>query len=270
MSEIISQLNKKGYELSYIDKYLMLLIGTPKRGKIEFNKSSISRIEFLYKLTQAKKYTKNNIVKVTLIPGETLTFFLNQISKKLDLNITKLENYYKESSPYPEAGIYPDTYFLYNGISEKRTISFLLENSNKKYKSIKEKLGFNGTKEEWFRVLIIASIIQKEAGNKEEMPLIASVIFNRLKKRMRLQMDGTLNYGKYSHIKVTPKRIKEDFSHFNTYKYRGLPPSPIGSLTFEAISATLNPAKTTYLYFVRKSKNAHHFSSTYKEHKKHF
>ena len=48
---------------------------------------------------------------------------------------------------------------------------------------------------------------------------------------MRLQMDGTLNYGKYSHVKVTPERIREDNSTFNTYKHKGLPSSPIGAVS---------------------------------------
>ena len=56
------------------------------------------------------------------------------------------------------------------------------------------------TRKKWFKILTIASIIQKEAANDAEMPLVASVIYNRLDKGMRLQMDGTLNYGIYSHV----------------------------------------------------------------------
>ena len=121
------------------------------------------------------------------------------------------------------------------------------------------KLGF-----EYF----VASIIQKEAANDKEMPLIASVIYNRLEKNMRLQMDGTLNYGKYSHIKVTPERIKTDMSSFNTYKHRGLPNSPIGAVSTVAIKAALYPAKTNYLYFMRNKKGVHDFTDTFKKHRK--
>jgi UPF0755 protein len=83
---------------------------------------------------------------------------------------------------------------------------------------------------------------------------------------MKLQMDGTLNYGKYSHIKVTPQRIKEDTSEYNTYKYKGLPPFPVSSVSQEAIFAAIFPKSSDYLYFVKASKGKHVFSKTYKEH----
>ena len=136
----------------------------------------------------------------------------------------------------------------------------------KKHKKKATKIFGEFDKNSWYRYLTIASIIQKESANKKEMPLVSSVIYNRLKKGMRLQMDGTLNYGKFSHIKVTPQRIKEDNSKYNTYKNRGLPPYPVSSISNEAIFAAIFPKKTSYLYFVRSSKGVHVFSKTYKEH----
>ena len=100
------------------------------------------------------------------------------------------------------------------------------------------------------------------------MPKISSVIYNRLKKDMPLQMDGTLNYGEYSHTKVTPKRIKEDKSPFNTYLNRGLPPYPVSSVSIEAIKSAIHPAKTDFLFFVKNKNGTHSFSKTYKEHLK--
>jgi len=94
------------------------------------------------------------------------------------------------------------------------------------------------------------------------------VIYNRLKKKMRLQMDGTLNYGKYSHIKVTPERIRTDKSSFNTYKHKGLPDSPIGAVSISAITAAIKPAKTTHLYFMKNKDGVHDFSDSFKAHKK--
>ncbi|NOR56369.1 MAG: aminodeoxychorismate lyase, partial [Sulfurovum sp.] len=111
-------------------------------------------------------------------------------------------------------------------------------------------------------------IIQKEAASEEEMPLVSSVIYNRLNKGMRLQMDGTLNYGKYSHMKVTPERIKNDETKFNTYKHKGLPSSPIGAVSLSAILAAIKPAKTDYLYFMKNKEGVHDFSKSYKTHRK--
>ena len=84
---------------------------------------------------------------------------------------------------------------------------------------------------------------------------------------MPLQMDGTLNYGLHSHEIITPARIRNDFSRFNTYKFAGLPPSAICNPSFAAIKAAIFPQKSDYLYFVRdKVTSAHKFSSTYNEH----
>jgi len=247
-----------------IDSYILRLMGTPKTGWIYIGKNQLNRIDFLYKLTNAKAM----IHKVTLIPGETSELFFDALSQKLKLDKTKLQKYYHEFSSYPEAGIYADTYHVPYGIKEKHLIHFLVRESEKKYKNISEKIYGNYNKEQWGKVLTVASIIQKEAANNEEMPLVSSVIYNRLKKGMRLQMDGTLNYGKYSHVKVTPERIKNDLTTFNTYKHKGLPKSPIGAVSISAIKAAIKPAKTNYLYFMKNKEGVHDFTDTFKKHQK--
>ncbi len=264
IGSIISQLTEKGYELSFIDKYILQFIGIPQSGWIQMSKSNLNRIDFLYKLTNAKAV----INKVTLIPGETSEIFFENIAKELKLEKSEMKKYYKEFSPYPEAGIYADTYYIPHGIKEKNLINFLVRESEKKYKKLSEKIYGSYDKKQWLRVLTIASIIQKEAANNKEMPIVSSVIHNRLKKKMRLQMDGTLNYGKYSHIRVTPKRIKNDTSTFNTYKHKGLPTSPIGSVSETAIDAAIKPVKSDYLYFMKNKKGVHDFSKSYKTHRK--
>ena len=264
ITHIISQLTQKGYALSPIDKYILIFLGKPQSGWVDIGETRLNRIDFLYKLTTAKA----KMEEITLIPGETTELFFTSVANDLELDKTKLEMYYKKFSNYPEAAIYADTYYVPYGISEKHFIHFLLSQSEKKYKEISEKIYGNYSKKQWLNILIIASIIQKEAANTKEMPIVSSVIYNRLKKGMRLQMDGTLNYGKYSHIKVTPQRIKNDTSRFNTYKYKGLPHSPIGAVSFDAIIAAIKPAKTNYLYFMKNAQGVHDFSDSYKTHRK--
>ncbi len=264
ISHIITQLTKQGYALSAIDKYLLILMGQPQSGWVNINATELNRIDFLHKLTTAKA----KMEKVTLIPGETKEIFLEILAKQLALDKTRLESYYSTFAKYPEAGIYADTYYVPYSISEKHLMHFLLTQSEKKYKEISNKVYGTYSKKHWLKILTIASIIQKEAANAKEMPIVSSVIYNRLKKGMRLQMDGTLNYGKYSHIKVTSQRIKNDSSPFNTYKYKGLPPSPIGAVSLDALKAAMKPAKTNYLYFMRNTQGVHDFSKTYKAHRK--
>jgi UPF0755 protein len=264
IGSIISQLTKKGYDLSVIDSYILRFLGQPQQGWIFIGKNRLNRIDFLYKLTSAKAA----IHKVTLIPGETLELFFDTLAKQYDLDKEKLSAYYKEYSTYPEAGIFADTYYVPVGIKEKHLIQFLVRESEKKYRRLAEKIYGTYDTHQWGKILTTASIIQKEAANNAEMPLIASVIQNRLKKGMRLQMDGTLNYGKYSHIKVTPERIKDDNTTFNTYKFKGLPPSPIGAVSLSAIKAAVSPAKTDYLYFMKNKEGTHDFSKSFRAHRK--
>lgn len=201
-----------------------------------------------------------------MIPGETAYIFLEQLSSNLNLSLRDLKTYYKEFSPIEDGWIIPDTYNIPIGINEKALVSYLVNTSEYAHKELSDKLLNRYDEESWKRILIIASIIQKESASIEEMPLVSSVIYNRLKMKMKLQMDGTLNYGKFSHTKVTPQRIKEDTSLYNTYMYNGLPPSPVCSVSKEAIKAAVNPVQSNYLYFVKGEDENHIFSKTYREH----
>jgi len=261
-TQIITHLHKKKYDLSIVDEQILKYLGKPLKGWVSIGKTHINRVDFLYKLTS----TSSHIHKIKLIPGETLEIFFQELSYKYDYNKTILFNHYYRYSPYKEAGILPDTYFVPYGIKEKNLIRYLTKVSNKKYQKISTKYfqDYNTTK--FNRILTIASIIQKEAASNKEMPIVASVIYNRLKKHMRLQMDGTLNYGKYSHIKVTPQRIDNDKTTYNTYKHKGLPLYPVCCVSLKAINSAIKPAKTDYLYFMKNKKGYHDFSKSYKKH----
>ena len=265
ITKTIEHLKSNGYELTMLDTYILAyLLDQPKSGTLEIGEGSMSRIKFLQKLSSAKEA----IDIVTLIPGETRPIFLEEISKKYKLDVDKLEAFYEEFSSYKEAGIIPETYHIAQNSDEKSLIKALVEQSDKKYKELSIKYLKTYDKKEWLRVLTIASIVQKEAANNKEMPIVASVVYNRLKIDMPLQMDGTLNYGKYSHVKVTPKRIKEDKSGFNTYANKGLPPYPVCSVSITAMEATLNPKETNHLYFMKNKDGVHDFTNSYQEHLK--
>jgi UPF0755 protein len=260
---IITHLAKRGYALSQIDAYIVALLGKPQYGWISIGQTEINRIDFLHKLATSKA----QMAEITLIPGETTTLFLRKLASELSLDLNKLQLYTDRYAEFEEAGFYADTYHVPMGIQEKHLILFLTSQSNKKYEALSIKIYGNYDKQRWNRLLSIASIIQKEAANSEEMPMVASVIYNRLKQNMPLQMDGTLNYGENSHTAITPEIIRQDNSKFNTYKNRGLPPSPVCSVSVDAIKAAIRPAQTNYLYFVKNAQGTHNFSETFEEHK---
>lgn len=266
ITQVIDGLKQQGYKVNIIDRYMLAILGTPRAGIIYFDKNeTLSRISFLYKIANTK--TKGIDNRITLIPGETLDVFFENVAIQMNLNKEILMEEYAKQSSYKEAGIVPDTYFANTNMNEKKLIEFLLKPSEQKYDKLAIKYFKKYDKEKWNKILTKASIIQKEAANKKEMPIISSVIDNRITKKMRLQMDGALNYGKYSHIAVTSERIKNDDTTFNTYKNYGLPDSPAGSVSMEAIDAAINPSKTDYLYFVKNKDGVHTFSKDFKSHR---
>ena len=119
-----------------------------------------------------------------------------------------------------------------------------------------------------YEMLIAASIIEKEAAKPREKRLISGVIINRLRKNMPLQMDPTVVYALGSQYKG--KLTREDLhidSPYNSYRYRGLPPTPIAMVGKDAIDAAAHPEITDFLYFVATGDGSHYFSVTYDQQK---
>ncbi|MGB1227349.1 MAG: endolytic transglycosylase MltG [Poseidonibacter sp.] len=259
----VTYLNNKGFEMNIIDKIILRSIGFIQSGWIDVNENQLTKMDFLYKLTTSKAALKN----ITLIPGETSYIFLKQLAKEFNLSEEKLEKIYKKHAYKLDGNILAETYALPYGMNEDHMIFYLLSQSNKKYEEFSKKIFGFYDKKKWYHYLSLASVIQKEAASIEEMPIVSSVIHNRLTKGMKLQMDGTLNYGKYSHVRVTAQRIKEDNSSYNTYKNKGLPQSPVCAVSLNAIKAAIFPVKSDYYYFVKNNKTGlHKFSKTYRNH----
>lgn len=265
VSKIITYLNKNNYKMCAIDKYFLALIGTPQSGWVNIGENKLSKGDFLYKLTTAKAAIKT----IKLIPGETTEYFFKIAAQSLNLNSDKMYEYFLKVSPYKEGALVPETYHIPLGISEELFVRYLLEYSEKKYSQMSYKIFKDYNHKKWYEYLIKASVIQKEAASKEEMPIVSSVIQNRLKKGMKLQMDGALNYGMYSHVKITPERIRTDNTKYNTYKYEGLPDDAVCNVEQDAILAAIYPKSTNYLYFMRDKKTGlHKFNSTLQAHEK--
>lgn len=116
------------------------------------------------------------------------------------------------------------------------------------------------------QLLTMASIIQKEAGNNEEMPMISAVFHNRLQRGIALQADPTVIYGIKNFDGNLTRKHLETPTPYNTYQKRGLPPGPIASPGRDAIYAAVYPAESSALYFVSRGDGTHEFSKTLREH----
>ena len=267
LPKIITYLNENGGHYNKLDSLFIRLLGQPQSGFIDMKAEVLPKGAFFKALVSSKAATKD----VTLIPGETMYFFIRILADTFNLSPESLQVAYDKYFSYPDGMIFPDTYSLPVGIDSDELMKLLYDISIKRHEQNAIRLLGAYNQEEWFKNVSIASVVQKEAANNEEMPIVAAVVFNRLEKNMPLQMDGSLNYGQYSHSKVTPERIRNDDTPYNTYRNKGVPPYPAGSVSIQAIEAVLNPAKVDYLYFVRdRSTGTHKFSKTYEEHRSHF
>ena len=165
-----------------------------------------------------------------------------------------------------EGFIYPETYFFDDNISGKELLVHIV----KHFYQLTTGLDFLKQKElNFYQVLTLASIVEKESVLLQEKPLIASVYLNRLAVGQRLQADPTIVYFLRKSGKKTKRVYYRDLkidSPYNTYLYKGLPPTPICSPTVSSIQAVLSPEVTDYFYFVASKRGRHIFSKTYKEH----
>jgi len=164
-----------------------------------------------------------------------------------------------------EGFLFPDTYRLDRSMDTRTILKtmadrFLVKMTGGMIEQVRAQ-GF-GIKE-W---VTLASIIEKETGRKDEMPLVSAVFRNRLRNRMPLQSDPTVIYGIENFDGNLTRTHLERQNPYNTYLNRGLPPGPICNPGTDALAAALNPAPVDYLYFVSRNDGSHQFSATLAEH----
>ncbi|MFY9167057.1 MAG: endolytic transglycosylase MltG [Desulfomonilia bacterium] len=169
-------------------------------------------------------------------------------------------------APSMEGFLYPDTYYLAPHMTPREIMGKMVERFHEVFTGDllrrAQELDMSVT-----QVVILASIIEKEAVLSREMPIISSVFHNRLKCGMRLQSDPTAIYGIDGfRRRISSKDLKRD-TPYNTYRYGGLPPGPICNPGVKAISAALWPADTKYLFFVSQGNGTHYFSRSHTEHR---
>lgn len=162
----------------------------------------------------------------------------------------------------------PDTYEVYWTITPEALLKRMAKEHNAYWtaerKALAEQQGL--TPDE---VAVLASIIDKETTNVDEMPMVAGMYLNRLRTNMLLQADPTVKFalGNFALRRIFNSHLACD-NPYNTYKYAGLPPGPICVPSPQAINAVLHPAQHNYLYMCAKEdfSNAHNFATTYAEH----
>jgi len=198
--------------------------------------------------------------------GEILTEALGWNSQKLEKWNTVDTNQLPE---YFEGVYYPDTYLIPVDESGDKVAQRLINRFNEKFVPFADK--YVEANIRWVTGLKIGSLISREAAGSSDMHLISGIIWNRLDKEMPLQIDATMQYtlGKNSEGKwwgqIDLKEQKKD-SPYNSYLYKGLPPTPICSPNIDYIEAALNPEDTECLFYLHDHFKQIHCSVTYEEH----
>lgn len=241
-------------------------------------------------------------IKLTIPEGYNLFEIANLLEKKgiikdktdfIELAICKTNS--KENHLYPwqaldvffetknsinnlclEGYLFPDTYYFKEGQGEIAVIRKMVNNFKNKTAQLFEKMSL----EEIKRILVSASLLEKEVTGFSDQRTVASILEKRILLGMPLQIDATViyaktlveyqkngevNLGPRNHNPVTLKDLEID-SLYNTYKYTDFPPGPISNPGLNAIKAALNPIKTDYLYYLSDRAGTTYFAQTYEQH----
>ena len=288
-SVIISLQDEYGFDKSFQTKFIMRLLSI--EDNITIGRHDLSNVRTIKDLT-------NNLTSATIYTSITLLegWSINEISKYLsnhkDLQIFN-ENVFKQkchdldfikndliddmgfySVKSLEGFLFPETYKVDSYVTEENLIKIFVEEYLDQTKYLREDI------DNIYKTMIIASIIEAETNNVDEMDTISSVYNNRIKKGMLLQADPTVLYymtekdlRKFKNSKPGTKafgsvwkKYKKMDNPYNTYKYI-LPAGPINSPGIDAIKAAINPARTSHLFMVMNNKLGRHlFSDNEKDH----
>jgi len=255
-------IRKNNYTFRILIK-LMKLEDQLKYG--EYNLSpSMNMLQILDKLVKGEVI----VYKITIPEGFTSSQIAELLEKKEVAEEEAFLKLVKDSEKTPEGYLFPDTYEVPKKYGAEKMVKVMLANFNQvalvnKFTDKAEEIGFSLNE-----IIILASIIEKEAKFTEEKSKVSSVFHNRLKTGMKLQSCATIQY-----ILEEPKEKLDENdlkieSPYNTYLYKSLPPGPICNPGLDSIIAALEPAEEDYLYFVLGENGRHIFSKTYQEHLK--
>jgi len=243
-----------------------------KVGKYLFH-SGLSNSDVLRDINEGKSRV---IISVTIPDGWRMDMIAKRFARDLGVDAEKISALCRDSAYIAEQGfqaaslegyLMPDTYNFYWQTDEPEIVQRMV-NGFKTFlvDSLKQRVRASGMTLN--QVLTLASIVEGESGIDAELPTIAGVYLNRLRKNMKLEADPTIQYL----LPNGPRRLRfADLridSPYNTYLYYGLPPGPVNNPGKQSILSVLYPERNQYLYFVATGVGGHHFSKTFSEHEK--
>ncbi len=215
----------------------------------------------------ANRFSKGDykiVIRKTTIPEGYST---KQIGKLLEQKYFKVsfDEFVQWSKRY-EGYLFPDTYFWPMNISASESVTAMKLNFDKVTRDLK--LRADSLKKNWSDIVKMASVIELEANTDIDRHIISGIFWRRLLIGMPLQSNATLKYIGVNDTFVLSNDDKIIESPYNSYLNKGLPPTPICNPGYEALDASLNPTKTSYLYFLTGRDGKMYYAKTYDEHLK--
>jgi UPF0755 protein len=211
---------------------------------------------------------------ITVPEGWSLYQIVPQLARVLNAPVESVQAAVRDSallravgapSPTLEGYLFPDTYVFPDGTTPRGAVRVMVDRFQHVWQPEwdlrLQALGMSRND-----VMALASIVEKEARVPEERPVIAAVYLNRLKAKMLLQADPTVQYALGKHVARVMYKDLEIESPYNTYRHLGLPPGPIASPGRPSIVAALNPANVPYRYFVAYPDGHHEFTTDFAKH----
>ena len=257
--------NDLGIKYTLTDKVYLKITGNGSKAKVGSYKfdGKVSRMEIISKIVSGE----SDEIRLTIPEGFSNRQVFERIEKLGLGSKEKIEQALKEADfPYPhpdnnyEGYFYPETYFFYEGTSEKEVVNTILKEFLKVYPPEKYP-----DKADFYNKLKLASIVELEVSKKEDKAKVAGIFLKRLEIDMRLESDATLKYelGRQAYR----KELLTDMSPYNSYKHKGLPPTPVSNPSKETFDAVENAEITGDLFFFT-YKGGTYYSKTHDEHLK--
>lgn len=255
--KVAGQLEQK--KLIRSAKYLRQLGKKPiQPGLYEFSPSETPE-QILQKLEKGETIA----TRVTIPEGFTLKKIAARLKEK---GVITDDDAFLTLATEPEnleGYLFPDTYFFAPGITPEAVIAQMRSNFTARVET-----GMDWDNKSRAEIITVASLVEREAVTDADRPKIAGVIYNRLARHMKLEIDATVQYALPEHkARLLYSDLKID-SPYNTYRVVGLPPGPICSPGLSSVQAALQPEKHDYLYYVLGATGKNHvFAKTFAEHK---
>lgn len=261
--EMANRLKKEGFIKDPIAFFLLVRFKLNLDNKIQAGdhrvSPSMTASEIAKSLTSA-----TNDVWVTIPEG----YRAQEIADTLKNDLKSFDNTWRKKLEENEGYLFPDTYLIPKDAGISQVISILRNNFDEKYKTLPTG-NVKLSKEE---IVTIASLIEREAKNDEDRFLVSSVIQNRLKIGMKLDIDATVQYvlgyqeaqKRWWKKGLTNEDLKID-SPYNTYTNPGLPPAPISNPGLKSLDAAIIPAKTNYIFYFTDKNGVNHYAATNEE-----